>query len=92
MPNDLTPAERRHDFLAERRTDYIKTFSNPVAERVLADLASFCRAEQSCFHADPRVHAVLEGRREVYLRIMDHLKLDVDELLRRYDRPSNPAA
>lgn len=81
MPNrNKTPA----DFLAERQTDYRKVLTGPVADRVLADLAKFCRADQSCFHADPRVHAVLEGRREVYLRIMDHLNLDVDELTRRY--------
>jgi len=45
-------------------------------ERVLADLARFCRANESTFHADPRTHALLEGRREVWLRICGFLGVD----------------
>jgi hypothetical protein len=47
---------------------------------VLQDLAKFCRANKSAFHQDPRLHAVLEGRREVWLRIANHLKLSQEEL------------
>lgn len=47
---------------------------------VLRDLAKFCRAHDSTFHSDPRVHATLEGRREVWLRIERYLKLNPDEL------------
>jgi hypothetical protein len=43
------------------------------------DLARFCRANETCFDADPRIHALLEGRREVYLRIMDYIDLPIDE-------------
>ena len=50
---------------------------------VLDDLAEFCRAERSCFHADPRIHAVAEGRREVWLRIQTYINLTVDELVAR---------
>jgi hypothetical protein len=46
----------------------------------LIDLAEFCRANESCFHADPRMHAVLEGRREVWLRIQEHLHLTPTQL------------
>lgn len=67
-------------FLAERRTDYVRTFATPHGEKVLQDLAKFCRANESCFHADPRVHAVAEGRREVWLRIAQHLQLNDQQL------------
>lgn len=51
---------------------------------VMADLARFCRAGASTFHADPRTHALLEGRREVWLRIRDQLDLRLDELIAKY--------
>lgn len=50
----------------------------------MLDLAGFCRAERSCWDADPRVHAALEGRREVYLRIKQHHELSAEELLVLY--------
>jgi hypothetical protein len=74
-------------FLFRRKTAYIQTFSNPVGEIVLADLARFCRAFHSTFNPDPRVHALLEGRREVWQRITDNLNLTQDELWKRYGRP-----
>lgn len=51
---------------------------------VMEDLRGFCRAERSCWDADPRVHAVLEGRREVWLRIQQHIQLTPEELLSLY--------
>lgn len=51
---------------------------------VMADLARFCRAGHSTFHADARTHALLEGRREVWLRIRDQLDLRLDELIAKY--------
>lgn len=50
------------------------------AEKVLADLRRFCRVNASTFHADPRIHALLEGRREVALRILTFIGLDSAEL------------
>jgi hypothetical protein len=47
---------------------------------VLADLAKFCRAHQSTFHPDTHVAARLDGRREVWLRITQHLNLTTDDL------------
>jgi hypothetical protein len=52
---------------------------------VLADLARFCRADESTFNADPRVEGVLQGRREVWLRIAKHLNLTPDELVRYFN-------
>lgn len=73
------------DLLIRRHQDYAQTFQGPVPDRVLADLARFCRAGESTFHPDARVHAVLEGRREVWLRIQKYLRLsaaDVDRLVK----------
>lgn len=77
---------RKFDFMRRRKYAYQLTFSSINGEEVLQDLARFCRASESCFDADPRIHAVLEGRREVWLRITNHLGLSSEQLLSLYDR------
>jgi hypothetical protein len=57
---------------------------SPFTETVLADLAKFCRASESTFHVDARAHALMEGRREVYLRIQEFINLNADQLLEKY--------
>lgn len=71
---------RAFDFIRGRTRDYKLTFGTSSGQRVLADLASFCRANETCFDPDPRLHAVAEGRREVWLRIQRHLNLSSEEL------------
>lgn len=63
-----------------RRYAYNKVFVGEFAPEVLADLAHFCRAHESTFHPNERLAAMLDGRREVWLRIQQHLKLSPDEL------------
>lgn len=46
----------------------------------LEDLQRFCRGNDTCFHADARIHAALEGRREVYLRIMRYRTLSPEQI------------
>lgn len=73
-------------FLVNRKRAYALTFNKesvPV-QAVLADLMKFCRANETTFHPDPRIHAVLEGRREVFLRIINHLNLSAEDLLKIY--------
>lgn len=53
---------------------------SPYTHEVLKDLAKFCRAHETTFHADARIHAVLEGRREVWLKIERMLNLSAEEL------------
>lgn len=74
--------------LWNRQKAYRTVFSpqNPYLGVVLADLAKFCRAHDSTFHSDPRVHAILEGRREVWLRIARNLNLTPDELWGLYSK------
>lgn len=66
--------------LFRRQHAYRTTFVGPLGAEVLKDLARFCRAHESTFHVDPRAHALAEGRREVWLRIQNHLQLTPDEL------------
>lgn len=70
--------------LMGRRHQYQLTFRSPPGQKVLADLARFCRAHRSTFHEDARAHALAEGRREVFLRITEHLQLSPEELWRLY--------
>src|SRR5437016_3602967 len=66
------------------RAAYRRAFGHYAGQAVLIDLAKFCRAERSCFDPDPRIHAVLEGRREVFLRIQSHLRLTPEQLYALY--------
>lgn len=79
-----TALDKLKYLLGRRASNYRHLFGkdNPAAYEVLVDLAAFCRANESTFHPDPRIHAMLEGRREVWLRIQSHLKLNDDELAR----------
>ena len=65
--------------LAERQKNYLG-----IPQGVLDDLRGFCRGDRSTFHPDARSHALLEGRREVWLRIQQHLELTPDQLLVLY--------
>lgn len=70
------------DDLEKRRQAYLAVFDNPNGEVVLADMAQFCRATESTFHPDARLAAQLDGRREVFLRIMEHIQLSQEQLYR----------
>jgi hypothetical protein len=77
------------EFLNARRAfHYRETFLGPDgkphvhAEKVLADLRRFCRVDDSTFDPDPRIHALLEGRRETAQRILTFLNIDRAELVR----------
>lgn len=67
-------------FLYTRQFSYRQTFASPYGQRVLADLAQFCRAHESTFHPDARMAAMLDGRREVFLRIQQQMHLSPDQL------------
>lgn len=55
-------------------------------DEVMEDLLKFCRWHETAFHPDPRVHAMLEGRREVMRRILQHLNLSLDDLWKLHDK------
>lgn len=61
---------------------------NPAAMAVLADLAVYCRAAETCVVPNDRDKTlVLEGRREAFLRITQHLHLSVEDLYAIYGGP-----
>lgn len=70
------------DLFRDRKVAYCLTFKKDerYSRAVLEDLAKFCRANESTFNNDARLSAVLEGRREVWLRVQNYLNLSVDEL------------
>lgn len=74
--------EKLREFLNHRRNAYrrLLNLDNRDVQFVLEDLAKFCRAHESTFHPDERTHALLEGRREVFNRIQQHLNLTEEEL------------
>jgi hypothetical protein len=82
MPSLL---EQARQFLLDRRADYRAVFvPGPSTDRVLKDLAKFCRAHTSTFHPDHSVSDRLDGRREVFLRISHNLQLTDDDLWALY--------
>ncbi len=66
---------------------YKLTFNRSRAcQQVLMDLGDYCRAyhHTGTFHRDPYEHARLEGRREVWQRIMNHIHLGDHEIMALY--------
>lgn len=85
--NPKEKSDLAKQLLQGRQVAYVQVFSdekNLYAKEVLKDLAKFCRADETTWHPDARVHAALEGRREVWLRISQHLKLSLEELQKIY--------
>lgn len=90
---DLRDLQRQQ--MRDRKLAYIHVFgmTDNANKLVLADLQRFCRAGVSTFHPDPRVHALLEGRREVVLRIADFINLSIEELCDKYGgNPDDPSS
>ena len=64
-----------------RHRAYKDTFNSPQGKQVLADLRKFCRATLPTANVDSvNTTYLLEGRREVFLRIMSHLQLTEDDI------------
>lgn len=80
--------EKARNFVFRRQFAYKSIFKKEdiLAQEVLKDLANFCRANESTFSPDDRIHAVLEGRREVFLRIENHLNLSSEDLWKKYSK------
>jgi len=63
------------------RDSYKAAFAGGSGQRALEDLRRFCRADSTCLAVGPNgidIHATLvaEGRREVWLRVANALKID----------------
>jgi hypothetical protein len=87
----VTPDQAKTIF-ADRQRAYLLAFNTEAGKAVLMDLSTFCRARETCVVPGDRDRTyVLEGRREVYLRIRDHLDLTVEELVEKYTTPAKGA-
>lgn len=87
MANLRELIEKAFGYLRNRQMSYQLTFqiNQPANVSVLMDLAIYCRACESCVvPGDPVKTAVLEGRREVWLRIQQHLNLTPEQLFAIY--------
>lgn len=81
------------DYLRGRKKCYQLTFqlSQPANVEVMQDLAIFCRANESCVIPGDRDRTLLlEGRREVWLRIQQHLNLQPEQLFELYSGIAKP--
>jgi hypothetical protein len=88
----MIEADKAKQILVDRQRAYALTFGEVAGQAILADLAVFCRANETCVVPGDRDKTyVLEGRREVYLRIRDHLDLTVEQLMEKYTRPAKGA-
>lgn len=75
------------ELVGQRKTAYQLTYQveQPANVDVLIDLARFCRANETCVvKGDRDMTLVLEGRREVWLRIQQHLGLTTEQLTALY--------
>jgi hypothetical protein len=87
VTSNRTPSEQAAlDLIRLRKQAYAHVFKEDdrFVQVVLADLGRFGRANQSTFHIDQRMNDVLTGRREIVLRIADHMGLDERELYEKY--------
>ena len=80
------------ELVQTRKTAYQLTFQKdqPANVEVMIDVARFCRANETCIvrdkngAIDTNATLVLEGRREVWNRIQQHLGLTPEQLFSLY--------
>jgi len=72
------------NFLQTRAQAYRLTFGVESSKKVLVDLSIFCKAEETTTHRNRDMSLILQGRREVWLRIRKHLNLTDEELWKIY--------
>lgn len=75
------------EYISTRKRAYQLTYQlhQPANVVVLEDLAKFCRANETCVvPGNHDMSLILEGRREVWLRINQHLHLTAEQLVQLY--------
>lgn len=85
---EATENDRVEAFIRRRKQAYMSVFADPNKaedlEFVLLDLAQFCRAYAPTFDLNAKLQDLKEGRREVYMRIMDFTRLSHETLFVKY--------
>lgn len=78
------------DEIVRQKADYQQTFGSPAGERVLDQLRNVCNGNRSCVAirsdgtVDQAMSFVLEGRREVLIKIEEILAIAPEELFERW--------
>jgi len=83
MATNKAAARKVAERAVTRVDDYQKVFNSPHGKRVLYDLMLTCHMMQPLDTTNPTKMAFEEGQRQVVLRIMTYLKLDVAQLHER---------
>lgn len=65
--------------ISDKRLEYKQVFENEAGKKVLADLRVFCHATKTTYSDNPYELYRYEGRREVFLQIMNILKVDFED-------------
>lgn len=68
------------DPLKDLERAYRQTFKGEIPKEVLADLRTFCHATKTTDTDGPHQLAINEGKRQVFLRIMTFLKVDIEDV------------
>ena len=68
------------DPLKDLERAYRHTFNGEVPKEVLADLRVFCHATKTTDAGDIYQMAINEGKRQVFLRIMTFMKVDIEDV------------
>lgn len=73
-------------FLSLRKRSYQSIFgeAGPAGSEAMKDLAKFCYGFKSTAVPNRDLSLVLQGRREAWLRICEHLHISEEELTRLY--------
>ena len=64
---------------------YRNVFMSPEGEKVLQDLMKVHHVKSSSFDPNPQVAAFKEGERNVILRILTRMNLDISEIQKRLE-------
>jgi hypothetical protein len=80
--------KERLKFIFRRKSAYKVAFGGNSGKRVLADLKRYCRANKPTFSGEDSLKAAfLEGRRDVFLRIQEHIHISDQELHNLIEEP-----
>ena len=82
----MTPEEERQlEILRQRKAAYQQVFNTPIGAQVLLDLIPFMHAKRTTnVLGEKHMIWIYEGRRQVWLRIEDHLTRTPEELFKLY--------
>jgi len=78
-------AKKRPVKQVDRLQDYHTLFNTALGKRVLNDMMSTHYVMNSTFHENPGITALREGERNVVLRILTILKLDLNQIRERIE-------